>query len=189
MCSQLTEEAATGCVLAAFNRHHFQPFRERFLRSLRATGNSEQVIALALGLYPSERQRLRNLSGVTPFFRNDDGQKVARQRIQGFQRILSTFPPEKFVAYWDAGDVIFQTRVQAIWELVRKNPDKLLVAREPKSHPESPTVAAWTRGIIDSAARRESASSIISSAMAERRFCSGHNQRVVEVLSYRGKLV
>jgi hypothetical protein len=29
------------------------------------------------------------------------------------------------------------------------------VAREPAAHPESPTIASWTRGIIDSAARRE----------------------------------
>ena len=40
-------------------------------------------------------------------------------------------------------------------KLYRKNPDKLLVAREPASHPESPTIAAWTRDIIDSASRRE----------------------------------
>jgi len=145
---------ATGCVLAAFNRRHFPLFCNQFLRSLRASGNQEPVLALAMGLYPSERRKLERLPKVAAFFRRDNGQFVGRQRLRAFQEVLGALPPETAIAYWDAGDVIFQGRLKPLWELVQNCPDKVLVAREAASHPKNTAVAGWTHGIRDPEARR-----------------------------------
>jgi hypothetical protein len=148
-------KAASGQILAAFNRRDLKPFIDQFLRSLRRSGNKETVIPLALSLYPSEQSRLAQMSNVKPVFRMDDGRFVARQRLRGFQYILKRMSPKAPVAYWDAGDVIFQASLRPLWELVRQHPNKLLVAQEPVRHPESPTITNWTRGIDDPAMRRK----------------------------------
>ena len=153
-CSRGSARSVTGHVLAAFDRRHLRLFQERFLRSLRGAGNKEVVIALAVGLYPSERERLSRLSGVRPWFRNDNGQTVARRRLRDFEEIANALPPDAAIAYWDAGDVVFQGRLHALWHQVLAHPDKLLVAREPSGHPENQAVVHWTRGIVDAEARR-----------------------------------
>ena len=112
-------ETVPGRVVSAFNRRHLRLFCTRFLASLRATGNREQVIPLAIGLYPSERRRLGHEPGVIPVFRSENGQTVARRRLRDFIVITSALPPAMPVAYWDAGDVIFQSRLEPLWELVR----------------------------------------------------------------------
>jgi hypothetical protein len=144
-----------GRILTAFNRRHIKPFVEQFLRTLRRSGNKEWVAPLALGLYPSERARLAHIPKMKPAFRADDGRKVARQRLHGFQQILKSMSPSAPVAYWDAGDIVFQERLQPLWELVQQYPNKLLVVREPVAHPETPTVVNWTRGIVDQKMRRK----------------------------------
>lgn len=149
------EEAPRGRILAAFNRRDLKPFVDQFLRSLRRSGNDETVIPLALGLYPSERDWLSRIPKVKPFFWMDDGRFVARQRLRGFQQILKSMSSDAPVAYWDAGDVVFQAPLQPLWELVRQQPGKLLIAREPVRHPESPTITNWTRGILDLRMRRK----------------------------------
>ena len=58
------------------------------------------------------------------------------------------------MAYWDAGDVIFQDRLQGLWDLVSEHPERLLVVEEPESHPENTAVADWTLSIRDPEARR-----------------------------------
>ena len=50
--------ATAGRILAAFDRRDHVRFRTQFLRSLRASGNSETVWAFAYGLYPTELARL-----------------------------------------------------------------------------------------------------------------------------------
>ena len=152
--STKAKSVLTGYVLAGFDRRHLHLFRQQFLPSLRIAGNKEQVLALAVGLYQSERERFQLLAGVTPYFKSDNGQTVARRRLYDFAEIAGGLPPTTPIAYWDAGDVIFQGRLQTLWEQVEANPNKLLVASEPVSHPQNKAVVDWTEGIVDSNSRR-----------------------------------
>src|SRR3954447_17904572 len=144
--------AAAPRVLATFNRLHRRLFLGGFLSSLRATGNHEVVVPVAVGLYPSERERLARLPAVQPVFRNETNVPVAKRRLQYFAEIARSLPPATPLAYWDAGDVLFQSRLQPLWELVRAHPGKLLAACEPGGDYIVDDV--WTNSISDSQARR-----------------------------------
>ena len=128
-------------VLAALNGRHLGKFQHQFLSSLRASGNNEAVIALAMGFNEHERQALLSHPRVKAFFRSDSGRFVGRQRLEAFQEILSGLAPETFVAYWDAGDVIFQAKLEPLWRLLEQSPGKVLAVREPSGHPDNPAVA------------------------------------------------
>jgi hypothetical protein len=164
---------ATGHVLAAFDRRDLRLFREQFLTSLRAAGNSESVIPVAVGLYPSERERLARASGVKPVFRSETAEHVARRRLREFAEITSGLPPATPVAYWDAGDVIFQGRLQPLWEMLRIHPGKLLAVREPSGHPDNSAVIAWTESIADPAARRDAQQTIFHRPFLNSGFLAG----------------
>jgi hypothetical protein len=142
-------------ILAAFDRRHARKFQHRFIGSLRAAGNTEQVLAFASGLYPSERRKLGLLRGVRLISLATNGVPIACRRLFAFQGPLSQLPPESIVAYWDAGDVIFQDRLTELWSLVRANPQRILIVAEPAGHPENKAVAIWIRCIIDPDARRQ----------------------------------
>ena len=58
-------------------------------------------------------------SGVKPIFRTDSGEHVARRRLREFADITRLLPPATPVAYWDAGDILFQSPLVLLWELVR----------------------------------------------------------------------
>ncbi len=150
----LSPAPATGQLLAAFNRRDLLRFHEQFLASLRATGNMEIVIPVAIGLYPGERERLAQVPGVRPVFHTENGQHVARRRLRDFAEITATLPPATPVAYWDAGDVVFQAPIQPLWEMIRSFPGQLLAAREPMGYPDNITMIEWTETIADPAARR-----------------------------------
>jgi hypothetical protein len=152
--SESAAPAAGGRVLAAFDRRHADKFRRCFLASLRRAGNPEPVTAVAYGLYPSERARLAAVPGVEVLARPYDGVLPPVRRLTDFQAVLQGWAPQTPVAYWDAGDVFFQGRLDELWELVRRHPERLLAVREPTAHPENPAVAAWTLSITDAAARR-----------------------------------
>jgi hypothetical protein len=144
---------ATGVVLAALNGRHLGKFQHQFLSSLRWSGNNEAVIALAMGLNEHERQALLSHPRVKAFFRSDSGRFVGRQRLKAFQEILSGLAPETLVAYWDAGDVIFQAKLEPLWRLLEQSPGKVLAVREPSGYPDNPAVAHWTESIRDPDAR------------------------------------
>lgn len=152
-CSFPTDQM--GQLLAAFNRRDLLRFHEQFLASLRATGNEECVIPVAVGLYPSERERLAQVPGVRPVFHTENGQNVARRRLRDFAEVTAALPSAMPVAYWDAGDVVFQAPIQPLWELIRSFPGQLLAAREPMGYPENTTMIEWTETIADPAARRD----------------------------------
>jgi hypothetical protein len=143
------EGPVTGRILVAFNRRHFDKFRRRFLRSLRRAGNTEPVTVVAYGLYPSERTRLAALPGVDVVALPVTRTLPPVRRLLDFQAVVGRWPAETPVAYWDAGDVVFQGRLAGLWETVRRYPDKLLAVREPTGHPHNPAVAAWTLSIRD----------------------------------------
>lgn len=151
----LATTGSLGSVLGAFDRRHFDFFLHQFVASLRATGNVETVIPLAIGLRPSERRRLAQLPGVRPHFLVRNSQHAARRRLQGFKEIVEQLPLDANVAYWDVGDVIFQAPINPLWELVQRNPGKLLLVREPITHRESSFVAECIHTIADPELRRQ----------------------------------
>lgn len=141
-------------VLAAFDRAHYGKFRRQFLGSLRARGNREQVTAVAYGLYPSELRVLASQPNVEVWPLRTNGVVPAVRRLHDFQAVLQRLPGADPVAYWDAGDVVFQDSLGPLWQEVAAHPDKLLAVREPMSHPRNQAVAEWTLGIRDPEARR-----------------------------------
>lgn len=148
-------ETPAPIILTVFDRRHLTLFCARFLATLRAAGNNEVVVPVAIGLDASERERLARVPGVKPVFRGETGEHLARRRLRLFAEITSALPPATPVAYWDAGDVIFQSRLQALWSLVRAHPNKILAAREPSGYPDNPVLVQWTEGITDPASRRD----------------------------------
>ena len=92
------------------------------------------------------------MPGVEVFVAPDDGHP-ARRRLRDFQQVMASWPSETPVAYWDAGDVVFQDRVAPLWDLVRAHPDRLLVVTEVIPFRESTTCRWWVETIQDPKAR------------------------------------
>jgi hypothetical protein len=146
-------ETPAPLVLTAFDPRHLDLFYGRFLASLRMAGNNETVVPVALGLNDAEREQLARVEGVRPVFCGETGEHVARSRLRLFAEVTRALPPETPIAYWDAGDVIFQSQLEPLWDLVCAHPNQLLAAREPSGYPENPVVQMWTNGITDDEAR------------------------------------
>ena len=142
-----------GRILVAFDRTHFQLFQQRFLASLRRSGNQELVTAVTSGLYPSEVRRLETTTGVEVVIAPNDG-NPARRRPRDFARILADWPEDTPVAYWDAPDILFQRPVAELWDLVRSRPDRLLVASEVLRFGGNEVADFWINTISDPEARR-----------------------------------
>ena len=142
-----------GRILAAFDRRDQLRFRTQFLTTLRESGNAEEVWAFAYGLYPSELDRLAAQPGVTVVAIPGNGVCPALRRLRDFQDVISRWPADAPVAYWDAGDVLFQGRLDPLWNMIAGNPNILLVTEEPKSYPENPVIRPWADWIDDPAAR------------------------------------
>jgi hypothetical protein len=142
-----------GHVLSAFNRKHFRAFRDHFLRSLRATGNHEPVTAVTYGLHPTEARWLAAQPNVSVVALPENGQSAPVRRLYDFQQVVARLPAHTCVAYWDAGDVVFQGSLQPLWHLVQRYQDKLLVVAEAKPSRDHPLVHEWTHTIRDSTAR------------------------------------
>jgi hypothetical protein len=143
-----------GRVLAAFDRHHLTKFKRQFLQTLRACGNRETVTAVTYGLRPSEVRLLARTPGVDVVARPSVAFHPGHHRVADFQAVVADWPENTPVAYWDAADVLFQCRLEALWKLVHENPEKILAVREPTAHPENPAVASWISVIKNPEARR-----------------------------------
>lgn len=143
-----------GRVLAAFDRNHVRRFQGQFLQSLRRAGNQETVTAACYGLNPSELSRLSRLPGVEVVPQRHDGDSPSLHRLRDFPDLLARWPEDTPVAYWDAGDVLFQARLEPLWDMVRANPDRLFAVREPLIDPERSAIWDWTRTIDDLQARQ-----------------------------------
>jgi hypothetical protein len=146
--------AVEGRVLAAFDRCHLGLFRRQFLASLRSAGNKEQVTAVVYGLYPSERRAIAREPGIEALVMPAGRISPAKRRLRDFQAAIERFPPTTPVAYWDAGDVIFQSSLAPLWDTVQANPNKILAVREPVPFSENLVVNSWTLSIRDRAARQ-----------------------------------
>ncbi len=143
-------------ILTAFDRNHFLRFRRQFLTTLRASGNREPLTAVTYGLHPGERGILE-AAGVEVVARHENGVSSALRRLHDFQDVVARWPEDTPVAYWDAGDVLFQGRLGPLWDLVRADPGRLLVVREPVGIGESPVIVPWTNHIEDPVVRRRDA--------------------------------
>lgn len=141
-------------ILAAFDRRHYVKFRRQFLESLRAHQNHETVTAVAYGLFPSELRVLACQPNVEIRPLPANGVAPPIRRLRDFQDVVARLPSNTPVAYWDAGDVVFQDSLTGLWQEAAAHPDKLLAVREPKGHPHNRAVAAWTLSIRNSEARR-----------------------------------
>ena len=73
----------------------------------------------------------------------DNGVAVPVRRLLDFQGVVAGWPSDVPVAYWDVGDVIFQSRLQLLWDLVRTHHGSLLAVSE-TGHPKNPAVAKWS---------------------------------------------
>jgi hypothetical protein len=170
-----TEMHASGPgarVLTAFDRNHFLRFRRQFLTTLRSSGNREPLTAVTYGLLPSERSVLE-AAGVEVVARHANGVASALRRLKDFQDVVERWPVETPVAYWDAGDVLFQGSLLPLWELVRADPDRLLVVREPVGIGESPVIVPWTNHIENPGVRRESRQLLSSMPFFNAGFAAG----------------
>ena len=143
-----------GRVLAAFDRNHFPKFHRQFLRTLRASGNGEKVTAVTYGLRPGDYRLLSKLENVEFFPSPNSRVHPSYARIRDFQSVIANWPDNTPVAFWDAGDVLFQGPIDDLWGLVSAHPDELLVVPEPFGYPENPVISAWTSSIHDFKARR-----------------------------------
>ena len=146
--------AATGFVLAAFNRRHLGKFHRQFLNSLRRAGNRDPVLAVGYGLFPSERSLVNQLPGVSVRSLPESWTMPPIRRLFDFQASIAGLAPETPVAYWDAADVFFQGSLAPLWQLVRKNPERLLAVREPNGYPRNSAVVRWCRSIRDARWRK-----------------------------------
>jgi hypothetical protein len=143
-----------GRILAAFDRRDYQRFRSLFLKTLRSAGNREMVTAVVYGLRRSEITLLAAEPGVEVVAIADNGVCPALRRLCDFDGIVRGWPDDTPVAYYDAGDVLFQGRLEPLWRQVRADPERLLVAAEPLSYPENPVIKTWSDYIRNPAARR-----------------------------------
>ena len=143
-------------ILTALNARHLRPFHERFLTTLAAVGIKERVTVLGYGLGQWQRRLLRqhpNVDGVVALPATTLSPGVAR--LEAFSRVLAEMQPDTPVAYWDAGDVLFQAPLAPLWSEIGRQPDRLLVVREPKPHPVDSILRAWASRIRDVTIRRQ----------------------------------
>ena len=177
-----------GRILTAFDRNHFSRFRRQFLPTLRGSGNREPLSAVVYGLHPSERSMLL-AAGVEVVAKPMNGVSSALRRLHDFQEIVAGWPPETPVAYWDAGDVLFQGPLDPLWDLVRAYPDRLLVAREPVGIGESPVIVPWSDHIIDPKVRRETRELLSAMPFINAGFAAGTARALMAYLQEGDRLL
>jgi hypothetical protein len=165
--------AAAPRVLAAFNRAHYRKFQRVFLTTFRGSGNPEPVTAYAYGLLPSEQRQLSSIPGLEPVFLPDDGVCPAISRLRDFAEAVARWPSETPVAYWDAADVVFQSRVAPLWDEVRAHPDRLLAASESFGILDNPKASQWVITIADPAARQAAFERFVASPYLNSGFAAG----------------
>ena len=145
--------ARQGRVLTAFNSAHFGLFIRQFLRTFRGSGNTEAVTAVAYDLPASEQREIAALPGVELLAKRSSGLSPAALRIRDFAEAIADWPEDTPAAYWDAGDVLFQDRIDPLWQLVRENPDRVLATREHTTFLNNPGAKNWVETIRDPRSR------------------------------------
>jgi hypothetical protein len=176
-----------GRILTAFDRNHFRPFIHRFLATLRSSGNREQVTAVTYRLYPSQQRQLAQMPGMEVVGSTGAGHP-AQRRLRDFADIIARWPGDTPVAYWDAGDVIFQDAIKPLWDLVRASRDRLLVARELFEFHQSALVTAWVESIRDPEARRRALELLMPRPVLNSGFAAGTARALLRYLREADRL-
>lgn len=145
---------ADGEILVAFDRHHMGLFRGQLLRGLRAAGNHNIIHAVTYGLRDKQVRSLNRLKNVRTHPQPFTVNRICRNRMLGFQLVLRDLGPSTPVAYWDAGDVLFQTALDPVWDIVRDDPELLHVVEEPLAFEENPGQQDWIQSISNPEIRR-----------------------------------
>jgi hypothetical protein len=73
--------------------------------------------------------------------------------LRDFPELITRWPEDTPLAYWDAGDILFQARLEPLWDLVWAHPDQIFAVREPIIDPERSAIRDWTYTIEDPQAR------------------------------------
>jgi hypothetical protein len=152
-----------------------------FMRSLRDSGNSEPVTALAYGLSAQERSLLAQMPGVEVIAPPFDGHP-AKLRLRDFQTVVERWPENTPVAYWDAGDVLFQDRLGPLWDLARIQPGRLLVTRECVDFHESHVCRGWVETIRDPESRKRALELVHRRPILNGGFAAGSSQAFLQYL-------
>ena len=135
-------------ILTCFDRNHLSLFQEIFLPSLRAAGNDETVSAITYGLQADEVEELTSLAGVRVFSHPVSEKSPAVLRLDGFRQAMEDIDSDCLVAYWDAGDTVFQRSLGPLWKTARELGDRLGVVAEPNGHNRR-AIDNWTSLIDD----------------------------------------
>jgi len=165
--------AKPGCVLAAFDRRDIRRFEHHFMATLRANGNTNQVLAIGYGLYPSEAHALSRLPNLLLEVAPNNGQMVPVRRLHDFARLTAGIAADTPVAYWDVADVLFQDSLNPLWRLIATNPRKVLAVAEPKGYPHNAVIPAWSLSIRDQDARSHAFALLKSNPFLNSGFAAG----------------
>lgn len=174
--------------MAAFDRHHYALFRDQFLKSLRMAGNEEWVTAVCYGLLPRQRRVLERMRGVQVLGLPDNMTSPAIRRLCDFQTVLAMLEPTMPVAYWDAGNVWFQAKLQPLWSTVAAHPNKIVAVREPTSYPQNPAVAEWTLSIGHAPSRNCAFQLLSHNPFLNAGFAAGTAEAMLRYLGYGHRL-
>ena len=148
----------------------------------------ETVTAVVSGLYPSERSALARTPGVEVVQTPNDGHP-ARQRLRDFQSVIEGWPDHTPVAYWDAGDVVFQGALGPLWDEVRTYPDHLHVASEIIPFDVSTVARWWAETIEDPAERRHVVGLFMDHSILNSGFAAGTVRAMMRYLKGADKLL
>lgn len=113
------ESEATSChaeprIFVALDRAHFNRLCSQFLASWRASGNQEYVSVIAYGFYSTQLRKLARLPNIDVRAFADSARPPMLRRLEDFQGIVERLPPDSPVAFWDAGDAMFQQSLKPL---------------------------------------------------------------------------
>ena len=138
---------------------------------------------MAYGLTSRELRSLQMEHRVAAVSLSANDVSPARRRMRDFQDAIKGLPPGTPVAYWDAGDVVFQNDLSGLWKLVESHPDKLLVAAEADKVDRTDGVMAhWIQSISDSGCREEVLSLLCGEYILNSGFAAGTVRTLTEYL-------
>jgi hypothetical protein len=103
--------------------------------------------------------------------------------------VIADWPGNTPVAYWDAGDVLFQSRIADLWELVGAHPDELLVVQEPFGYPENSAISDWTSSIHDFGAKRRAFELLSTNPFLNSGFVAASAQTMLRYLVEAQRLI
>jgi len=144
-----SDGSAEPRIIVALDRHHFNLLCSQFIPSLRASGNNEVVSVVGYGFYASQQRKLARFPNIDVHSLPISTVHPMMKRLDDFQRVVEQFPSRTPVAFWDAGDAMFQQELKPLWSLILQEPEKFHTVTEPtEDYTES-----WVCAIQDASLR------------------------------------